>query len=535
MDGDGFGSSGGSPSSGKSAQVLPVLAISILSCFLVPAAFWLIGRACPRGAKALALEASLTSGERAERRRSFYLVLVLSLVGGAVVALLMARMAGLARAASPYAVLGLADGVDSSAVRKAYRRLSLSAHPDKPGGDALLFQRIVRAYETLTDPAQRAAWEAGADAEEGGGRGDGLGGLDAGSLRDTSGKALMLGYLGVLFVGIPLLGWAALGRGGGGGGGGGGARAAAGGGGGGGGGGGAGAGAGGPRPPSAAAQRAAEASALMLREDRREERAAAERAAAAGAAAKAAGRKAAAAAARAAAACAEAAIQARRREEEQARLAAEAAAGEDLAAAAGGAPGAFEAPGEAGATGGARAPCGLPWSPAEVSALAKALAKFPGGARNRWGAVAAAVSSAGPGRAPEECIARAKEAASRNAALESGRAAAEADKLQRLAVASARAAEEADRAQRVADAAGAGGGAGAAATGDKEPPGDLWAQAQQAALEEAMRRLPPGAEGRWAAIAACVPGKSEKQCVARFKALRAILLAKQAAEGEGAA
>lgn len=43
-------------------------------------------------------------------------------------------------------------------IRKAYRKLSLQHHPDK-GGNEELFQKIAKAYETLSNPDVRANWE----------------------------------------------------------------------------------------------------------------------------------------------------------------------------------------------------------------------------------------------------------------------------------------------------------------------------------------------------------------------------------------
>ena len=44
-------------------------------------------------------------------------------------------------------------------MRKAYRKLSLILHPDKPTGDEERFQKLAKAYEALSDPEARANWE----------------------------------------------------------------------------------------------------------------------------------------------------------------------------------------------------------------------------------------------------------------------------------------------------------------------------------------------------------------------------------------
>ncbi|KJH41467.1 DnaJ domain protein [Dictyocaulus viviparus] len=59
---------------------------------------------------------------------------------------------------NPYQILGLDQGADSAAVRKAYRELSKKMHPDR-GGDALMFDKIAKAYQALTDEESRENWE----------------------------------------------------------------------------------------------------------------------------------------------------------------------------------------------------------------------------------------------------------------------------------------------------------------------------------------------------------------------------------------
>ena len=49
-------------------------------------------------------------------------------------------------------------GANERDIRTAYRKLSLTNHPDK-GGDAAIFQKIAKAYEALSNPEARANWE----------------------------------------------------------------------------------------------------------------------------------------------------------------------------------------------------------------------------------------------------------------------------------------------------------------------------------------------------------------------------------------
>ncbi len=59
-----------------------------------------------------------------------------------------------------YEVLGIPQGASGAEVRQAYRRLVKTAHPDR-AGDPEQFRRITQAYDVLSDPARRAAYDHG--------------------------------------------------------------------------------------------------------------------------------------------------------------------------------------------------------------------------------------------------------------------------------------------------------------------------------------------------------------------------------------
>ncbi len=81
-----------------------------------------------------------------------------------------------------YQVLGVAKNVSEAELKKAYRRLAMKHHPDRNPGNAeaeMSFKEAKEAYEILSDPQKRAAYDqfghAGVDASAGVGRGGGFG------------------------------------------------------------------------------------------------------------------------------------------------------------------------------------------------------------------------------------------------------------------------------------------------------------------------------------------------------------------------
>lgn len=63
-----------------------------------------------------------------------------------------------------YEVLGLAAGADPAQVKAAFHALAKRSHPDVNGGDANAakrFKDINAAYEILSDPKKRAAYDLG--------------------------------------------------------------------------------------------------------------------------------------------------------------------------------------------------------------------------------------------------------------------------------------------------------------------------------------------------------------------------------------
>lgn len=60
---------------------------------------------------------------------------------------------------SPYDVLGVANTASAADIKRAYRRKSSRAHPDRKGGSAQDMQQINRAYALLSDETKRAQYD----------------------------------------------------------------------------------------------------------------------------------------------------------------------------------------------------------------------------------------------------------------------------------------------------------------------------------------------------------------------------------------
>ena len=54
-----------------------------------------------------------------------------------------------------YKTLGVENTATKEQIKKAYRKLSLQFHPDRPNGNAEKFKQINEAYETLNDEQKK--------------------------------------------------------------------------------------------------------------------------------------------------------------------------------------------------------------------------------------------------------------------------------------------------------------------------------------------------------------------------------------------
>lgn len=88
-----------------------------------------------------------------------------------------------------YEVLGLSKDAGERDIKKAYKRMAMKYHPDRTKGDKALedkFKEVKEAYEVLSDPQKRAAYDqfghAGVDPNRGAGQGGFGGSADFGDI-----------------------------------------------------------------------------------------------------------------------------------------------------------------------------------------------------------------------------------------------------------------------------------------------------------------------------------------------------------------
>ena len=114
----------------------------------------------------------------------------------------------------PYEVLGVARNATDVELQAAYRELVAKYHPDRHQGnplEALAAEKMVainRAYEVLSDPGKRAAYDRGVGfggaAGVGDGRGGSAGGFAGGAAAGNAGANKLIKYALWIFAAIVL-------------------------------------------------------------------------------------------------------------------------------------------------------------------------------------------------------------------------------------------------------------------------------------------------------------------------------------------
>lgn len=75
-----------------------------------------------------------------------------------------------------YKILGVEKGASADEIKKAFKKLALEHHPDRPGGNEQKFKEINEAYQVLSDQSKRQRYDQfGSDFEQQGGFGGGMG------------------------------------------------------------------------------------------------------------------------------------------------------------------------------------------------------------------------------------------------------------------------------------------------------------------------------------------------------------------------
>lgn len=146
-------------------------AITLLVLYLIPATWHIVHRIMTFRSEAelehagrtkeevqkLQAIANEASGKRVLWSKGFRIFCWVTAFVALVTLVLILRSGGHVELAQydPYGVLGVSIGSSAREIKNAYRKLSLYYHPDKPTGNAEMFQKIAKAYEALTDPVAR--------------------------------------------------------------------------------------------------------------------------------------------------------------------------------------------------------------------------------------------------------------------------------------------------------------------------------------------------------------------------------------------
>ena len=177
-----------------------------------------------------------------------------------------------------------------------------------------------------------------------------------------------------------------------------------------------------------------------------------------------------------------------------------------------------------------------PWNENDLQLLIKAVNLFPAGTNQRWEVVANFInqhisSSAGVTRDAKEVLAKAKDLQSTDFSKSSLKEQANKKAFDNF-IAEKKAKESVeDRMPAVTERLDhpiSNGIAAEQKDGKKEA--TPWTPAEQKLLEQALKTYPTTVPDRWDQIAACIPTRTKKECVRRYKELVELVKAKKAAQ-----
>merc|ERR1711957_376061 len=154
-----------------------------------------------------------------------------------------------------------------------------------------------------------------------------------------------------------------------------------------------------------------------------------------------------------------------------------------------------------------------PWAKEELAAVVKAVKKYPAGGANRWETIALFVNNLcklDDLRTKEQCIEKFNQVTAANKTTTGSNTSSSSSSTNQ---------ESSKSSPHKSNKQKGGGGA------NKIIQAAEWSEEQVKKLQAGLSKFPAKMEKneRWAAIAKCVPGKTKKECVQRFKAIRVAL------------
>ncbi|XP_004308042.1 PREDICTED: dnaJ protein ERDJ2A-like [Fragaria vesca subsp. vesca] len=197
--------------------LFPIFILTIMALALVPYTIIKLCSAASKETKSIHCKCSDCSRSGKYRRSLFKRISNFSTCSNLTIVLLWVVMIILVyyiktqssenQVFDPFQILGLEPGAPESEIKKAYRKLSVVYHPDKnpdPDANKYFVEKIVKAYQALTDPVSRQNYETY-------GHPDGRQGFEMGIAlpkflleSQKNGGILLLGIVGVCIL-LPLV------------------------------------------------------------------------------------------------------------------------------------------------------------------------------------------------------------------------------------------------------------------------------------------------------------------------------------------